>query len=427
MSRELHNRIGTIKLWPFAILVVIACACASMPTPTPGQGFFPPSSPMPMSTAPQTAAVSPTATIPPTITSVTLQTWRYEPFALTLSYPKDWYPQTVREVSGVTIKLSYPIDNPSTQTWAPDEKCNIQIWQTQLQKGETFDDWVRAQVNQKGSILKDTQQQEIVVADVRGIEFINTSTQFRQVTIPIQGFVYNFRFAINPTAQSDRSSLANMFGQILATAKIDSAQLTQLANATPLRPTIPANWTPNLLRPTLPASLSAPGGISSTPAATTSTSSPPPTVVPTANRPSPTVVIPTQIPTKILSSPTPPPLPPGVYVTKIRMEPANPNAVEDIRFFVTFWNTAGPLQFKWCVYIYNVGAQNPRGQTSCNTYIDFPLGSYEYSTPNAWKLGTGAECTDLTAHVVGIETNGNRLIFKTPDFNENSLSFRVCP
>ena len=126
-------------------------------------------------------------------------------------------------------------------------------------------------------------------------------------------------------------------------------------------------------------------------------------------------------------APTVPPPPPGVYVTKIRMEPPNPNIVEDTRFFVTFWNTAGPLRFKWCVYIYNDGAQNPRGQTTCDSFVDFPLGVYEYATPNTWKLGPGSPCADLIARVQGIETDGARLIFKTPDFSENSFSFRVWP
>lgn len=170
-----------------------------------------------------------------------------------------------------------------------------------------------------------------------------------------------------------------------------------------------------------------------------STSVPAPTLMSVIKTPSPTSVpapiltsvintpSPTSVPASTLPSPTAPPPPPGVYVTRIRIEPPNPNIVEDIRFFVTFWNTAGPLQFKWCVYIYNTGAQNPRGQTTCDTLIDFPLGVYEYATRNTWKLGPGTPCTDLVARVQGIETNGARLIFKTLDFSENSFSFRVCP
>ena len=147
-----------------------------------------------------------------------------------------------------------------------------------------------------------------------------------------------------------------------------------------------------------------------------------PTLTPVTDTP-----VPTSFPTAVPPTPTVPPPPPGVYVTQIRIEPPNPNVVEDVRFFATFWNTAGPLQFKWCVYIFNAGAQNPRGQTACNSLIDFPLGTYEYSTPNTWKLGPGTPCTDLIARVQGIETNGNHLIFKTPDFSENSFPFRVCP
>jgi len=109
------------------------------------------------------------------------------------------------------------------------------------------------------------------------------------------------------------------------------------------------------------------------------------------------------------------------------MEPPNPNAVENIRFFATFLNTAGPLQFKWCVFIYNLGATNARGQTSCDQLLDFPAGTYEYATINTWRLGPGTPCTELVARVQGIDTGGGRFLFKMPDFSENSYSFRVCP
>ncbi len=55
-----------------------------------------------------------------------------------------------------------------------------------------------------------------------------------------------------------------------------------------------------------------------------------------------------------------------------------------------------------------------------------PFGGFENKTNG----GGGIEANLLTARVArvqGIETNNNRLTFKTPDFTENSLSFRVCP
>jgi hypothetical protein len=135
---------------------------------------------------------------------------------------------------------------------------------------------------------------------------------------------------------------------------------------------------------------------------------------------------PTRTPT-LLPSATRPLLAPGVYVTNIRLEPPNPKNVENIRFFVQFQNTAGPLKFQWCVYIFPAGQRSPIGQTSCAAWVDFPLGSYEYATLNTWRFGPGTPCTDFLAQVQAIETDGKRLIFKTPEGKENGIYFRVCP
>jgi hypothetical protein len=163
------------------------------------------------------------------------------------------------------------------------------------------------------------------------------------------------------------------------------------------------------------------------PRLTTASSLPTGISAPTPFTVTPMLASPTVRPVAVQPSATKPPLAPGVYVTILRLEPANPRNVDSVRFFVGFQNTAGPLKFKWCVYIFKVGQSNPIGQTSCDAWIDFPLGSYEYVTPNTWRLGTGQPCTDFFAQVQGIETDGKRLIFKTPNGNENGTFFQVCP
>lgn len=285
------------------ILIAIACACAPAPTPTRLPVYVPTQIPTVLSTVTATAAQ-----VSPTSTPVELQTFQYEPFAVTLRYPKDWYPHAVRETSGVIIKLSYPVDNPSVQTWATGEKANIQIWQMQLQKGETFDDWVRRQVNQIGSVLKDAQQRQIAVANVPGVEFTIASTAFRRVSVPMQGFVYNFQFEANPALQIDSSPYANVFNQILSSVKFDATQLAKLANATPVLPGIPAGKTPNLLRPTAPAPL-----------------------------PTLRVTVPKATPTAIPRSPTP--APPVFAFVGLRWEPASPSWGNDVVFYAKFNNT----------------------------------------------------------------------------------------
>ncbi|MBI3536652.1 MAG: hypothetical protein HY070_03680, partial [Chloroflexi bacterium] len=122
-----------------------------------------------------------------------------------------------------------------------------------------------------------------------------------------------------------------------------------------------------------------------------------------------------------------PQLAPGVYVTNIRTLPPNPRNVDAISFVVTFFNNAGPLRFKWCVYLFPRGQPNTIGQTSCDATIDFPLGTYEYTSLSTWRLGTGTSCVDLNARVQGIETDGKKLFFKTPQGSENIYFLTVCP
>jgi eukaryotic-like serine/threonine-protein kinase len=198
---------------------------------------------------------------------------------------------------------------------------------------------------------------------------------------------------------------------------------------------IPAIAPTEVPRPTAipqPANSPVPSPRPTTPAPTLTLQVPTPTVPPT-NTPVPTAIPPSPIPTLTLPPPLPAstrtavPPPPGVYVTNIRLAPTNPNNVEDVRFFITFLNTAGPLNFKWCVFIYRTGQTNPFGQTSCEAWVEFPLGSYEYGAANTWRFGTGQPCTDFLAQVQGVETDGKRLIFKTPNGSENATYFRVCP
>lgn len=405
------------------LVPLLAVACGGTAAPTPSSAQIATAT---MASATRAVASTAAPTVPPTVSMADWLVFQYEPFALSFKYPKSWYPHTVREIAGTVIKLSYPVDNPSTQSWATGEQASLQISQAPLEKGESFADWVQEQVNQKGSTLKDAQQRQIVVANVQGIEFTTPAATFRQVALPLQGFVYSFRFSTNPTLSMESPVLGNTFSQMLSTVQVDAAALAKLAALPPASPTIPAGRVPNLLRPTLPPGTPGPNLVSAGASPTA------PRLTPTATLPLAASLPATLTPTRALPSPAATPAarpvpPPGVYVTKIQMEPPNPNIVQDIRFFVSFWNTAGPLQFKWCVYIFNSGSSSPRGQTSCNSLVDFPLGTYEYSTPNTWKLGPGTPCTDLFAQVQGVETNGARLIFKTPDFTENGLYFRVCP
>jgi hypothetical protein len=354
---------------------------------------------------------SPTPTIQtilPSPVPATWQTYSNGKFGLSMGHSKEWYPHEVQEQAGALIKFSTPVDNTSTQSWAIGEKASLWIWYEGMSAGETFGDWVSRKKNALDRSFKDVQQREIIVSGIKGVEFSTPlPNPFLEVIVPQGGYVYYFRLNVAPSIQQEYATYIKEFEQMLSTVRVDPTQIAPIPTAT-LTPAIGRTRTPprTIPRPTTTA-----------PIATRQILF---TVTPIAASPTTRItVVPPSATTPLLAS--------GVYVTNIRLEPPNPKNVDNVRFFVGFQNTAGPLKFKWCVYIFKVGQTNPIGQTSCDAWVDFPLGSYEYVAPNTWRFGTGQPCTDFLAQVQGVEIDGKRLIFKNPHGDENGIYFQVCP
>ncbi len=118
----------------------------------------------------------------------------------------------------------------------------------------------------------------------------------------------------------------------------------------------------------------------------------------------PTAAQATLTPTRAITptiSPSPTlPIPPGVYVTQIRLEPEDPTPAQEIRFIVSFLNNTGrDVDFNWCVYIYRL--EEPLrgiGQTACRRQ-SVPMEVNEIRTINTWRPGPGA-CRIFRARVV---------------------------
>lgn len=206
-------------------------------------------------------------------------------------------------------------------------------------------------------------------------------------------------------------------------ASVIASPITELAlieTATPVPPTLTLPPSPTPL-PTDTATPTATFTPSPTPLPPTPTATP--TQTPTTT-PTPTA---TRTPTPTASAtPTITPIPPGLYVTNLRLEPSPPKRGEDISFYVTFQNTTNRTQlYRWIVYVYR--AENPRYSMTETTPIltEIPIGSVEQKALGIYRTGVGL-CEDLFARVAWLDENRVAHFFNQPNGKLYELPFTVC-
>jgi hypothetical protein len=137
-------------------------------------------------------------------------------------------------------------------------------------------------------------------------------------------------------------------------------------------------------------------------------------------------IVPTTLPTATLISPPPTAaIPPGLYVTNVRLEPPIPGPGEDAFFYVTFLNTGtGTANYRWLVYIYKPdNAKNSFGETS-KVLTSMPIGISEHKV-GTWKVTRGA-CGAYFARVAWIDDANVATVFNSPNGQIFELAFNMC-
>lgn len=152
----------------------------------------------------------------------------------------------------------------------------------------------------------------------------------------------------------------------------------------------------------------------------------PPTVELTRTRVPPTR---TAAPTETLAptlAPTPA-YPPGVYVTQISTEPAEPKRNQGVTFLVTFVNTTGATQqYNWLIQIYDANNNKRFGETQVKP-LTVPPGTSTQTSPNNWRVTGAGGCVPFYAQAQFQNADGGRIPFSLPDGNTFSQGFSVCP
>ena len=132
--------------------------------------------------------------------------------------------------------------------------------------------------------------------------------------------------------------------------------------------------------------------------------------------------VPTQPPSQPTSA-----VPPGLYVSALRMEPGPQRGV-DIAFYPMFLNTTGGIQsYRVKVYLYRAeNLRNSFGETSAAP-IAIPVGMTEQKALGSWKLSGGGGCEDFIARVGWIDEQNRITFFNAPGSGTFESRFPVCP
>jgi hypothetical protein len=148
----------------------------------------------------------------------------------------------------------------------------------------------------------------------------------------------------------------------------------------------------------------------------------PPTIPPTNTRAQPTRVPATLTPA---SSPTTV-IPPGVYVTDLRVDPPSPRSGDQITFYPTFLNTKDLVQeYNICVEIFR--GQDVSKSVGISTCTAEKIGPGTSEFPSTgWNVREGA-CTQYLARAISEDQAKARTPFLQPDGNIHYLNFTVCP
>lgn len=154
---------------------------------------------------------------------------------------------------------------------------------------------------------------------------------------------------------------------------------------------------------------------------------PPPTAAPTSTSPPPTPIVIAPVPTNAPAPTSTPSYSPGVYVTNMRTDPADPKRGQGVAFIATFLNTTGaPQGYNWLVQIYDSDTNKRFGETGV-LGIAVPPGTAEFRTPNDWKVTGAGGCISFYAQAQYQNPEKARIPFNATNGNPFSYGFQVCP
>ncbi|MBI5033147.1 MAG: hypothetical protein HZB51_21720 [Chloroflexi bacterium] len=221
--------------------------------------------------------------------------------------------------------------------------------------------------------------------------------------------------------------IPSLIGLALVVVAVGCSATTPLIASTPptfslptLIPPTPIPSTPTPIPTAIPTPTFAPTVTPTRIATIPTTQAVAPTIAPIIP-PTPTL-IPTPQP-----SPTPA-IPPGLYVTSLRIDPDPPLRGADLRFNPIFSNTLGkPQNYRWIVYVFRIDTPNRSYGETTRTNTSIEVGTNELPSSGFWKLPLGGPCESFIVRVAWFNEENKAMMFTTPSGQVFEKGFTVCP
>ena len=120
-------------------------------------------------------------------------------------------------------------------------------------------------------------------------------------------------------------------------------------------------------------------------------------------------------------------IPPGIYVTAIKIEPAEARSDQAPVFTATFLNTTGQVQtYRWFVKIYTPDQPQSFGETP-KVDSAIPSGTAQLKAAPEWKTRTFFGCLWFVARVFWVDQDNRVIEFLKPNGTSPATGFAVCP
>jgi hypothetical protein len=121
-------------------------------------------------------------------------------------------------------------------------------------------------------------------------------------------------------------------------------------------------------------------------------------------------------------------IPPGVFVTDLKLSPDPIRVGNTFTFSPSFQNTAStPLNFNWRVLIYRADTPFKSYTDTTWTPTSFPTGASSLNSMGQWVVPPGTACDYYYATVVWQDANNAQIPFMMPDGTPFQKGFTTCP
>jgi hypothetical protein len=120
-------------------------------------------------------------------------------------------------------------------------------------------------------------------------------------------------------------------------------------------------------------------------------------------------------------------IPPGVYVSAIKIDPPSAKSNQVPQITVTFVNTTGQVKrYRWFIKIFAPDQTPSFGETP-KVESDIAPATSQLKALSEWRTQTFFNCLSFTARAFWVDADNQVIEFLKPDRSSPGTGFSVCP